>query len=204
MHRPKNQIPRGDILDLGDYERQRDEIRPRAIVARSLRRIGLGPNATIAFENRETVTYQIHEMLRAERIATQAEVEHEIATYSDLLPSARELSATLMFEFEIDEGRDVRLRGLVGFERHLFLDFGAAGRAPASFDERQIDDDRISAVQFIRFPLTEAQKEALAKGEASVIADHPSYAFTTALTGETCRALAADLEETLRRETADV
>src|SRR5213079_2893022 len=81
VERRRNQIPRSDILDLGDYERQRDGIRARAISARAIRRVELGPNATITFENRETVKYQIQEMLRAERIAKEPEVAHEIETY---------------------------------------------------------------------------------------------------------------------------
>ena len=107
MHeRRRNQILRSEILDLGDYERQRDGIRQRAISARAIRRVELGPNATIAFENRETVKYQIQEMLRAERIAKEPEVLHEIETYSDLLPTPDELSATLMFEFPEAGARD--------------------------------------------------------------------------------------------------
>src|SRR5205085_4469091 len=118
LERRRNQIPRAEILDLGDYERQRDGIRARAISARAIRRVELGPNATISFENRETVKYQIQEMLRAERIAKEPEVAHEIETYSDLLPASDELSATLMFEFPEAEGRDVKLRDLVGFDSH--------------------------------------------------------------------------------------
>src|SRR5204863_4947038 len=126
VERRKNQIPRSEILDLGDYERQRDGIRARAISARAIRRVELGPNATITFENRETVKYQIQEMLRAERIAREPEVAHEIETYSDLLPGPDELSATLMFEFPEAEARNVSLRDLVGFEKHLHLDFDGA------------------------------------------------------------------------------
>lgn len=204
QNRRKNQIPRSEILDLGDYERKRSDIRPKAIAARSARRINLGPNATIAFENRETVAYQIHEMLRAERIAKAADVQHEIETYSDLLPASDELSATLMFEFPELEGRNLRLRDLVGFENHLRLDFGAAGSSAAFFDRRQIDADKISAVQFIRFPVNAAQRDALKSARVRIVADHPRYSYAVDLPAETSRALAADLDEAQWMEAHDV
>ncbi|HEV7240012.1 MAG TPA: DUF3501 family protein [Thermoanaerobaculia bacterium] len=188
-------ISRDTILDLGDYERRRDDIRRSAIAARAARRVILGPNATIAFENRETVAYQIQEMLRAERIAKDADVQHEIETYSDLLPTRDELSATMMFEFPDADGRDVRLAELVGFEDHLWLDL-AGSKAPASFDRRQLDPDRISAVQFIRFPIGDAQRDALARGEGvRIVSDHPAYSYSTEIPPHTCRALAEDLRD---------
>jgi hypothetical protein len=198
-------IPRADILDLGEYERRRDQIRPGAITARAMRRVDLGPNATLAFENRETVTYQIHEMLRAERIAKEPDVELEIITYNELLPSSEELSATLMFEFSEADARSVHLRDLVGFENHLHIDFGPAGRSTAHFDIRQLDSDQISAVQFVRFLLNEVQRKALAHGEGvRIVADHPRYAHAAVLPAPTCRALAADMQEASTLETADV
>lgn len=195
-NRRNNRIDRSTILDLGDYERQRETLRPRAIAARSVRRVALGPNATVAFENRETVAYQIQEMLRAERIAKEAEVQHEIDTYSDLLPSSDELSATVMFEFPSPDTRALRLHELVGFEEHLKLDVEGAGLAQAYFDRRQLDADRISAVQFVRFPLNDAQRTALAAGvRVTLLADHPRYVHAAALKPETTRALAGDLQE---------
>jgi len=200
MKRHKNTILRDTILDLGDYERRRDEIRARAIKARGLRRVELGPNATIAFESRETVAYQIQEMLRTERIAKDQEVQHEIDTYSDLLPSEDELSATMMFEFPIAEGRDARLAALVGFEDHLVLAIEGVTPARASFDRRQIDEERISAVQFIRFVLDEDQRRALLSGAGlRLVSDHPHYPYATDIPEDTRRALAGDLEEVAGR-----
>ena len=190
--RRTNQIPLEEILDLGDYERRRDAIRASAIAARGIRRVELGPNATIAFENRETVRYQIQEMLRAERIAKDAEVQHEIETYSDLLPSSDELSATLMFEFDDEASRPVHLHDLVGFEEHLRIEFDGAGASKAYFDRRQLDADRISAVQFVRFPLTDAQRKALDRG-ARLVADHPRYSYSVELPAATRKALLSDV-----------
>ncbi|MGZ5432401.1 MAG: DUF3501 family protein [Thermoanaerobaculia bacterium] len=196
MNRRTKTIPRTAILDLGDYERQRDDIRRSAIAARAARRVPLGPSATLAFENRETVAYQIQEMLRAERIAKDAEVQHEIDTYSDLLPAPDELSATLMFEFPEADGRAIRLHELVGFEDHLHLEFEGAGSARAFFDRRQLDAEQISAVQFVRFPVDEAQRRVLADGKGvRVVSDHPGYAYAAAVPPHTCRALVEDLRD---------
>ena len=196
--RRKNLLPREAILDLGDYERKRDEIRPRAIAARALRRVELGPNATVAFESRETVAYQIQEMLRTERLAKEQEVQHEIETYSDLLPSEDELSATMMFEFPTEADRSKRLAELVGFEDHLQLEIDGAGSSPAYFDRRQLDAERISAVQFVRFSLDAKQREALASGaRMRLVSNHPSYTHAVELPEKTTRALVADLEEAI-------
>jgi hypothetical protein len=192
--RRTNLIPRSEILDLGEYERNRDSIRAGAMRARTMRRLELGPNATVAFENRETVRYQIQEMLRAERIAKEAEVQHEIETYSDLLPTSDTLSATLMFEFPDEQTRAVHLRDLVGFEDHLRLEINGAGTSKAWFDRRQLDADRISAVQFVRFALDERQRRALESGAtARLTSDHPKYACSVDLPEQTRRGILADL-----------
>ena len=194
--RRTNRISPGEILDLGDYERRRDELRASAMRTRRARRIALGPNATLTFENRETVRYQIQEMLRAERIARPEEVEHEIETYSDLLPTDFELSATLMFELPEEIERTRQLTALRGFEEHLHLNFGDAGDAPARFDRRQIGEERLSSVQFIRFALTSAQRDALGRGAAlRLVSDHPAYAHTVPIDAAAARAIASDLEE---------
>jgi Protein of unknown function (DUF3501) len=190
-----NRIAPDEILDLGAYERRRDEIRASAMRARRARRVALGPNATLTFENRETVRYQIQEMLRAERIAKPAEVEHEIETYSDLLPTPCELSATLMFEFPDEAERSPALTALRDFESHLRVDIGESAAA-ARFDRRQIGEDRLSSVQFVRFALTPAQCAALRAGAAlRVVSDHAAYPHATAIDAATARAIAADLED---------
>ena len=194
--RRTNRITPDEILDLGDYERRRDDVRASAIRARRERRVFLGPNATISFENRETVRYQIQEMLRAERIAKPEEVDHEIETYSDLLPTGSELSATLMIEFPDERERLEKLTALRNIESHLFLSIDGAGNAPAKFDRRQIGEDRLSSVQFIRFPLTPAQRDALRKGAPfRVVCDHPAYPHTAEVGAASARAIASDLED---------
>lgn len=187
-------IPRTSILDLGDYERRRDEIRPAAIAARKLRSVALGPNATLAFESRETLTYQIQEMLRAERIAKEPEVLHEIETYSELMPTSTSLSATLLIEFPDKDERAVRLVEMLGLDRHLRIEIEGAGATGAEFDQRQIDEERLSSVQFVRFHLDPAQREAIFAGAAMrVVCDHPKYAHAVDIPPAMSAALAGDV-----------
>ncbi|MFA6957208.1 MAG: DUF3501 family protein [Thermoanaerobaculia bacterium] len=196
MHTTARLIPRSDILDLGDYERRRDEIRSSAMAARLLRRVALGPNIILSFENRETLTYQILEMVRAERIVKEPEILHELETYSELLPAPDELSATMLIEFPEKEERDVRLVQLLGLDEYLRVEFEGAGSAPAAFDQRQIDVERISSVQFVRFAMTPAQVAALRAGaRVSVVSDHQKYLHSALIPAATVKALAADLDD---------
>lgn len=193
-------ISSSDILDLGEYERARDKIRAGALAARALRRVEVGPNLAVNFENRETVRYQIQEMLRAERIAKPEGVAHEIETYSELLPAPTELSATMLIEFPEATERARRLVEMVGLERHVFLELGGR-RFPARFDERQLDPEKVSAVQFIRFPLAPEAGALLAPaapGPKRLVVDHPAYTHAAELGPEVCAALARDLAEAAR------
>src|SRR5262245_34793232 len=122
--RTSRPIQPDEILDLGDYERARDRLRRAAMDARALRRVAIGPDATLSFENRTTVLYQLQEMLHAERLARPEEIAHELETYNELLPGPTELSATLFFEFPDPALRARRLVELVGIERHVRLDIG--------------------------------------------------------------------------------
>ena len=88
----------GDIVDLRAYERERDDFRARVIALKKPRRIPLGNLITIVFENTETMRFQIQEMARAEKLLRDEQVEHEVATYNELIPEPGELSATLFIE----------------------------------------------------------------------------------------------------------
>jgi len=194
-------IPRSNILDLGDYERKRDDIRPLAMKARNLRRVALGPNATFAFENLETLTYQVHEMLRAERIAKEPEVQHEIETYSELLPTSSSLSGTLLIEFPDPAERATRLVQMLGLDKHLRVEIDGAGAANAEFDQRQIDEGRLSSVQFVRFNLDVTQRDAIVGGaKLRIVSDHPAYTHSADLSAETAAGLADDLRTAAKME----
>ena len=186
-----------ETLSLADYERVRARLRPLFIHEKERRRLTLGSHLTFIFENAETVWYQVQEMIRTEKMTARAAVQHEIDTYNELIPAPGSLSATLLIEYAESAERDAALRRLVGLERHLWLTLGAA-RIAASFDDRQMSAERISAVQFVRFAPAggidaDEFSELAARGEAAIVADHPSLAARGAIGGPLASALAEDL-----------
>jgi starvation-inducible DNA-binding protein len=184
-----------DILPLGEYERQRGELRGRAMSARAARRVQLGRHASLAFENAETIRYQIHEILRAERISDPHAVGEEIQAYSQLLPGPSELAATLFIEYADRAERDRALVNLVGIEDHLYLELRGERRR-ARFDSTQTDGRRISAVQFVRFPLEPADIDAFRHGAPMrIVLDHPRYRAEAPVPRSLAAELAADLDQ---------
>ncbi len=185
-----------EILSLGDYGRVRERLRPLFIHEKERRRLHVGSHLTLLFENPQTAWYQIEEMIRAEKMTEREAIEHEIDTYNDLLPAAGEIAATLLIEYAEAQERDAALIRLVGLERHLWLKAGTQ-RIAARFDDRQMSEERISAVQFVRFRLegVDASRflELAGKGEVSVQADHPSLAAQGAIEGLLATSLAEDL-----------
>jgi len=185
-----------DILPLADYERVRAILRPLFIHEKERRRLGLGSHLTFIFENAQTAWYQVEEMIRTEKMTDRAAVQHEIDTYNELVPAPGELVATLLIEYSDAAEREAALRRLVGLERHLWLTLGAK-KIPASFDDRQMSTEKISAVQFVRFPLEGVGGaellELARKGEAAIVADHPGLAARGAISGLVASSLAEDL-----------
>ncbi len=188
-------IRAADILPLGEYERRRDQLRSQAMSARAARRVQLGAHATLVFESHETVRYQIQEILRAERISDPLAIGDEIRAYGELLPTAAELAGVLFVEYADRAERDRALAGLVGIERHLHL-VVRGERRTARFDPAQTDGTRISAVQFVRFPLEPGDLDALGAGApALLVLDHPRYLAEAPVLPALAARLAADLEE---------
>lgn len=144
-----------DILSLPEYNKIRSEFRERTIKIKNLRRIHLGPYLTFLFENKDTMHYQVQEMLRAEHITKEEAIEHEVITYNELVPEKHQLTATLLVEFEDPVIRAVKLKELVGLENHLYLTIGDDEQVLASFDERQLTEDKLSSVQYIKFNIGE-------------------------------------------------
>ena len=153
-----------DILSLREYNKIRSEFRERAIKIKNLRRIHLGPYLTFLFENKDTMHYQVQEMLRAEHITKEEAIEHEVITYNELVPEKHQLTATLLVEFEDPVIRAVKLKELVGLENHLYLTIGDDEQVLASFDERQLTEDKLSSVQYIKFNIGEELTRAILGG----------------------------------------
>ncbi len=187
-------LERSDLLDLVAYEKARDAILARTIARKIPRRIPVGDRLTFVFENRDTVFFQVQEMLRVERTVHDDKIQAELDVYNELIPGAHELSATLLIE--IPDRREVRreLDRLIGIDEHVFLRVGDA-RVQAAFDPKQFEEERISAVQYVRFPLGPALAARFADPAVSVelSVEHPSYRAATPITGAARASLAADL-----------
>lgn len=184
-----------DVMDLVAYERIREEFRARIIELKRPRRISVGDRLTFVFENRDTVQFQVQEILRAERLVKEEQIQAELDIYNELIPGAHELSATLMIE--IPEMARIReeLDRLIGIDEHVRLDVGGT-TVHASFDPKQFEEDRISAVQYVRFPLgpeLAARFADLAVPVALGVA-HPNYRASAVIEGASRESLVLDLK----------
>jgi hypothetical protein len=178
------------------YEAVREEFRREVIAAKQHRRVPVGPFITLIFENRLTVKFQVQEILRAERVTNPEAVAEELEGFNEMLPARDELSATLMVELTGPEP-DVaaQLRKLSGLSRHLCLELAGA-RRQARFDPDRDDGQRISAVQYVRFPMAGTATLLLDLAQpVSLVVDHLSYQYRTALPEGVRRSLAADLDQ---------
>jgi len=185
-----------DIVGLERYEAIRDELRQRTIAHKRARRVGVGPELTFVFENHHTVYFQIQEMLRTERITDLDAVREEVAVYNALLPKPGELSATLLIEITEPARVAERLLEFLGIDEATVLVVGEH-RVAAEYEPGRSRADKLSAVQYVRFPLTPAARVAFADAAvpARLAIELPSYQHATPLAGAVRAALAADLPE---------
>jgi hypothetical protein len=186
-----------DILELDRYELVRTEYRTRVLEHKRDRRVAVGNKVTMLFEDRETVRYQIQEMVRVERIRDPEKIQDEIDAYGDLIPEPDELSATLFIEIpELSEIKP-ELDRLVGIDESVSIVIGegdAEDCVRGRFDERQLDEDRISAVHYVRFPFTADQRERFAPAESlRVRIDHTNYRAEAEIGAATRTSLLRDL-----------
>ncbi len=181
-----------DLWPAPVYEKTRDEYRARIIALKAPRRVQLGDSVTLLFENRDTVKFQVQEMLRAEHLETPEGIQAELDVYNGLLPGEGELSATLMIDVTEEKEIPVMLNKLVGLEEALCLVFGAHEIA-ASFEQGRSDGARVSAVQFVRFPLGAARRDFGSASPVALELRHPAYRVRTALAPPTLASLRQDL-----------
>lgn len=189
-------IALNDVLDIARYEKMRPDFRREAMEAKDKRRLQVGPVFTFLFENRTTVLYQIQEMMRAERIVEDRAIQHEIDTYNELLPPPGGLGASLLIEYTDKAERLEMLRKLVGVHKHVKLVVGDAGEVPGEFDTRQMSDERVSSVQYVRFNLQDEHRQAwldaAEAGKLCMVIDHPAYTHEAQISVPVARALAED------------
>ena len=185
-----------DLLSHAEYEKERTSFRQRIIDLKKRRRVSVGNLITLVFENRETVLFQIQEMIRTERIFDSERVQEEIDVYNALLPNAGELSATLFIEITESEHIKDLLDSFQEIDRPGRLAIQVADeRAYADFEAGHSKEDKISAVHFVRFRLDSDFQRQLANFEnsISIVINHHNYQAETQVTNEMHREWLADL-----------
>ncbi len=183
-----------DLKNILDYEKVRNDFRNKIIGMKKSRRLNVGNRITLTFENRFTVTFQIEEMIRIERIVDDEKIKSEIDSYNELIPGENELSATLFVE--VDEKDQIKpvLDSLVGLNKDcLFLEVGKR-MIPAVFEEGHATDDRISAVQYVKFKLspTDVKEFSNPLVPVRIVVDHANYNATANLPEEMRKSLLQD------------
>lgn len=186
-------ITRGDIKGPKLYGPIRDDYRRRVIEAKRCRRVLIGDCVSLVFENRHTLQVQIEEICRAENLTTEAQIASEIAVYNQLMPTADSLSATLFIEITNEGDAASVLHRLIGLDEHVVLHVGPHA-IRAAFEPGRATADRISAVQYTRYPLgAEARRALDTPGTPLAIEiDHPSYRHRAACSEAMRASLAAD------------
>jgi hypothetical protein len=182
-----------DIWPNKIYESTRAEMQAKIIALKKDRRLPLTNEVTLVFENRETLRFQVQEMLRVEDISSPEGIQAELDVYNSLMPSSHALSATLFIEIT-DEAKIVEaLHRLVGLEEMLWLRFEGHD-VRASFEAGHSDGQRISAVQYVQFGFDSKLREAfLAAKRAEISVEHPAAKGTMQITTAMLRSLQSDL-----------
>ncbi len=187
-------LTRADIMDMADYARIRRDKRREMASRKRDRRMAVGPFATFYFENRETMWFQVHEMLAIEK-GGEAQIADELEAYNPLVPDGCELVATVMFEINDEARRRRELGRMGGVEEHMFMEVGGvriAGR-PEADQDRTSAAGKASSVQFVHFAFGEAQIAAFRAGARVLVGiDHPAYAHMAVLSEPVQTALAGD------------
>jgi len=187
-----------DVIPNEDYERQREQFRARIIALKQRRRISVGPLITLVFENRETLRFQVQEMIRVERIVVPAKVQDELDVYNALLPSSGELSATLLIEITDEDKMKKWLDTFMGLDHGQKLAIVAGGeQAFGEFEGGHSHETKISAVHFVRFRPSSAMKTAFAdlRQPVTLLVDHEGYREEVSVPGTMREEWLADLGE---------
>ena len=194
------QITRSDIKGPAIYAGMRDDYRKHIIAIKRDRRASIGDRVSMVFENRHTLISQIEEMLRAENLTTDEQIEEEISVYNAIMPSADSLAATLFLEVPPGTNPRTELDRLIGLDEYVVLHIRANGSdfsARAAFEEGRGTSERISAVQYCRFPLSKETLEALRTEGAklSIEINHPGYKHICECSEAMRASLAADYDD---------
>ncbi|MEO8143352.1 MAG: DUF3501 family protein [Betaproteobacteria bacterium] len=190
------QIAADSLLPLEVYARERNAYRSRVIAHKKLRTVHVGGNVTLIFEDEVTVRYQVQEMLRIEKIFEAEGIRGELEAYNPLIPDGGNWKATMLIEYPDAEERRVRLTELKGIEDRAWIEVAGCARVHAIADEdlERENEEKTSAVHFVRFELDPAMRATLKGGAGLAIGvDHPNYRASVQVGPDVKRSLTADL-----------
>ncbi len=181
-------VARQEIIDYQTYEEQRAPFRQGLMSIKDQRRVHVGDFLTFLFENRDTVRYQVQEMMRAEKLVKEAEILHELETYNELLGGPGELGCTLLIEIDDPDERAVLLKKWMGLPEKIYLRLADGRQVFARFDPRQVGDEQLSSVQFLKF-------DTGSETPVAIGAEHPELTVEAELTQEQRETLSKDLKD---------
>ena len=190
-------ITRDSLLTLEAYSKIRKSSKPEVIAHRKLRSVHLGDHVTLQFEDEQTIRRQIQEMLHIEKIFDEDGIQSEIDAYGPLVPDGSNWKATMLIEYPDPNERKRELARLIGVEDRMFIEVEGHQRVYAIADEDldRENDEKTSAVHFVRFEFTASAKQAVRAGAAVKLGcDHANYPAHVGISPETLASLAGDLQ----------
>jgi hypothetical protein len=179
-------VSREEVRKPAEYAAIREDFRRGVFEQKDKRRIHVGAFLTFLFENHDTVLYQIQEMIRAENIQNETDIQHEMKTYNELLGERGELGCTLLIEIDDPAKRAEFLARWKNLPRTLYIETQSGARIPAEFDARQVGEGRISSVHYLKFRVGDQVPR-------KVGCSHPEISTESVLTPEQTAALCQDL-----------
>ena len=191
------QITRDDLMSLEQYAEQRNEFRQKVLAHKKHRQVALGPNATLYFEDRLTLLYQIQEMLRIEKVFEADGINEELEAYNPMIPSGRNFKATFMIEYADATVRAAQLEKMVNIEDLVWMQVGGHDKIWAIADEdlERSNDTKTSAVHFMRFEINDEMAQELKAGaDLQIGVQHAVYTYDMLVEGDTRASLLADLD----------
>jgi len=192
-----HQLTRQDLWSLETYAEKRPEFRAQVMKHKQDRKIALGPNSTLYFEDRLTIQYQIQEMLRIEKVFETEGIEEELSVYNPMLPEGRNWKATYMIEYTDVEERSIQLAKMMGIEDLVWVQIEGFDKVWAIADEdlERANDIKTSSVHFMRFELAKEMIDALKQGsDLSMGVEHKAYTHSISLSEASKASLLNDLD----------
>lgn len=191
-------LTRDDIVDIAAYERERVGFRDHVIDVKKRRRVEVGEQVTLVFENLDTMRFQIQEMMRAERIVLDERIQAELDTYNELLPEPGQLTATLFIEVSEQARVKEVLDQMWGLDQTgtTYFQIGDGEQVMGLYEGGHSHESKISAVHYVTFAFTEPQVRAFVDGAAPVrlVVDHANYRREVVLSDDVRRSLAEDFQ----------